>query len=135
MDKETKNSDEITQQLNGIAQKFQEENIQFTYKFMGEWVPQETEKVSFTIDTQKLSFHIKGKDPYGTWNQIGLITINKSNQVETFSRKLYDDSYLHGGDVLIYYGQYDNSIQTFSGNWYYLEGQQKGEWSLKFQIQ
>lgn len=51
MDKENKNFDEISQKLNALAQKLQEEKIEFTYKYNEEWVPQEVEKVSVALNT------------------------------------------------------------------------------------
>ncbi|CAD8128772.1 unnamed protein product [Paramecium sonneborni] len=135
MQKQNKNLDEINERLNSFAQKLQQEKIELSYNQYDEWAPQEVKLVSVSLNNQILNFHLCGSCQYGSWNQMGAITISNDNQVETFSRKLYDEPDIHGGDVLIYYGTFDEQIQTFVGNWYYLEHQMSGEWYLKFKGQ
>ncbi|CAD8177647.1 unnamed protein product [Paramecium octaurelia] len=135
MDKENLNEDEISLKFNALAQKLQEGKIEFSYLFKDQWISQEVNNVTVTVNSKMLSFHLIGSDRYGTWTQMGAMTVSKSHQVETFSRKIYDDYNLQGGNVLIYYGKYDEQNETLHGNWYYLQGDSRGEWTLKFKSQ
>ncbi|CAD8082643.1 unnamed protein product [Paramecium primaurelia] len=126
------NLDELKQRLDSITQKLQKENMNLSYSFNQQWVEQKVKEVSVQQHFDRLNFHLKGSDCYGSWVQIGVIHISQNNQIETFSRKMYDDSSINGGDVLIYQGQFDDQVLSCKGYWYYLESKEKGEWLLKF---
>ncbi|CAD8094962.1 unnamed protein product [Paramecium sonneborni] len=130
------NKDEQNQKLNSIAQKFKRDNIEFKFYFNNQWMEQKLQKVQITSNFDSLTFNIHGSDFYGSWILIGEIIINKMNQVETFSRKIYDDLLVQGEDILIYYGQLNDQTQTFNGFWQYQKDiQKKGEWELSFKNQ
>ncbi|CAD8100125.1 unnamed protein product [Paramecium sonneborni] len=136
MNQQQENQDELIQKLNTIAQKFKEDIIEFSYFFNDQWIEQNVEKVQITQNFEMLTFHIRGSDPFGAWIQVGVITINKiQSQVETFSRKIYDDSFLQGGDILIYHGSFNEENQQFEGAWQYQQDQSRGDWKIRFKEQ
>ncbi|CAD8161816.1 unnamed protein product [Paramecium octaurelia] len=125
------NLDELNQTINSIAQKLQEGKLEMSFTFNDLWVSQKIEKVTVSQDGNELSFRMYGQDRYGSWTQFGRMNINQFNQIETFSRKMYEEAELHKGDELVYQGQFDDSDQSIRGDWYYVKSKQRGKWVLK----